>query len=291
MEQNNLKDFQNFDFSFDLEGENSAECKAVVSLESVKKDNASLQTVQSEASFSKAAESRLCFPKTVKNEAPSKNANNETDFPKAVQTEDFFSESVGNETNFSESGYDFEFAGKKIRYRKKTVSHILFMKAYLLFFFVGACLYASGKFGIGDIAKKIVGEIIIPAEGFSDFCLRFSPLAFGSFFVFASGFTIYAFLISIIYSVSSFFICGAVSCEIILQYGASAETLAVLVLIGFFCGECILFCSATRGISNIASEGISRLSIQDGVLYSILYISTVALNYYILMAVCFLLKT
>ena len=214
---------------------------------------------------------------------------------KAVVPLDFESEkkNESSKTNFRESiknAFEAVNDEKKIRYRKKSASHILFVKAYLLFFFLGACFYASGKLGMRELSEKVFGELSVKTDGFSDFCVRFSPLLFGSFFVYSSGFTIYASLLSALYSVSSFFLCGAVACEVVFQMGVSLESLGCLLLIGLFCGECILLCSVTRGISEIASEGISKLSIQDGVLYSVLYMFTVALNYYLIMLICFLIK-
>ena len=182
--------------------------------------------------------------------------------------------------------YSEDGAGEN--YRKRSEGHILYIRLYLLFFFMGACVFASGKFGFDGLSEKAMGLLIRPVDGFPNFCVKYAPLVFGSFIVYASGFTLYAPLINAIYSSSLFLFSGIAAGSVVYFFGISVESLAILALIGLADGICILLCSVTRGISGIASRGIDKLEISDGMLYSVLYTATVCAQYYVIRGIVYL---
>jgi hypothetical protein len=157
------------------------------------------------------------------------------------------------------------------KYRKGQKEHILYTRIYLLFFFVGACVFASGKWGSENLAEKTVSFLLSEINGFSDFCLKYAPVVFGSFLVYASGFTVYAPLLSVVYSALTFLFFGVSSGSIVFLYGAGLNSALSIALPGLICVACIIFCAVTAGISKIASMGIDKLRILDGLLYTALY--------------------
>ncbi len=173
----------------------------------------------------------------------------------------------------------------KNKYRKGQKGHIIYIRIYMLFFFLGACAFASGMLGGGEFVQSIIGKLSSRDNGFSEFCISFAPVVFGSFLVYASGFTVYAPLLSFVYSALFFSSCGAVSAVIVYSQGITAELFLILALIGLSCGFGVIFCSVAVGISKIASDGIGKLNLIDGLLYSVLYWGYIATLYFIIMGI------
>ncbi len=181
--------------------------------------------------------------------------------------------------------YTSESKKKKIsfeNYRRKRSRHILYVRLYLAFFFLGACIFASGKWNADFWCGKVNSFVLYSCSDFTEFCASFAPLIFSIFLVYASGFTLYATIVSVIFSSVAFFLCGITACVFIYTYGFSFTTLGMLALLGVICGMYILFCSATRGISEIAVTGIGKLSISDGILYTVLFLACVFVQYVVL---------
>jgi hypothetical protein len=68
------------------------------------------------------------------------------------------------------------------------------------------------------------------------------------------------------------------------------KTFGILGIIGLFCIFCVFFCAVSVGISKIASQGINRLRISDGLLYSLLYWGYVFAMYFLFEGVGYILK-
>lgn len=168
---------------------------------------------------------------------------------------------------------------KKIKIKHKESKALIYVKLFALFFFLGLCVYASGKFGMDGIEKKTLAFFSHDVKGFSDFCVDYSSVIFSSFLVFACGFTLYAPLITVLFSVIVFFCLGVVSGCIAFTLGLVFHTFLVLLLIGSFSVMCIILCSTSLGISKIASAGIYKIMISDGILYSVLYIAFVLITW------------
>lgn len=168
------------------------------------------------------------------------------------------------------------------RFRKKTKGYIFYIRIYLLFFFAGACLFASGRWGFEKTACKVFEFFIAEKEGVFGYFVEFAPLIFGSFVVYASGFTIYAPISSFIYSATVFFLGGLASGSIIYTLGTEWQVFFATALIGVSSACCVVFCSVSNGISKIASNGIGKLPILDGILFSVLYWGYVFVHYFIL---------
>lgn len=181
------------------------------------------------------------------------------------------------------------FDEKGAKYRKSKSAHIFYMRMYLLFFFFGACVFASGKWGYDGVSQKVSELLFSETWDFSRFCVTLYPFVFGSFFVYASGFTVYAPLLSGVYSIGVFTLGGIVSGSIVYLYGVRMETFISLFLVGMACALCIILCSVSVGISKIASMGIGKVNISDGVLYSLLYWAYVICQYYLIKGISALL--
>jgi hypothetical protein len=85
--------------------------------------------------------------------------------------------------------------------------------------------------------------------------------------------------------VSSF--CGASACSIVYLFGINIFTFSALLLLGVSCIGCIILCTMSSGISKIASCGIGKLSLSDGILFSVLYWGYVIIQYFLLKALQF----
>jgi hypothetical protein len=181
-----------------------------------------------------------------------------------------------------------ESKGKK--YRKAQKTHIFYTKLYLLFFFVGACAFAMGKVECKSAAETVVSYLVREIKDFPNFCTAFFPLILSSFLVYASGFTVYCPLATVIYSSTLFFVCGVSSGCILVSFGMTIKTFGILGIIGLFCIFCVFFCAVSVGISKIASQGINRLRISDGLLYSLLYWGYVFAMYFLFEGVGYILK-
>ncbi len=175
------------------------------------------------------------------------------------------------------------------KYRKGQKEHIIYTRIYLLFFFVGACVFASGKWESATLSEKTLTFLIKGATGFSDFCSKYALVIFGSFLVYASGFTVYASLLSVIYSALTFLFFGIASGSIVFLHGVGLETFLFIAVLGLLCVACIIFCSVTAGISKIASSGIEKLRVFDGILYSVLYWGYILGWYYGIKGLCMLI--
>ncbi len=171
-----------------------------------------------------------------------------------------------------------EFKGKK--YRKAQKGHIFYTKLYLLFFFVGACIFAMGRFGYESTSEAVVSYLTREIKDFPDFCTAFFPLILSSFLVYASGFTVYCPLVALIYSSVFFSLWGFSSGCILFSLGVTMKTFCALGIIGLLCAFCVFFCTVSVGISKIASQGINRLGISDGLFYSLFYWGYVFVTYY-----------
>ncbi len=165
-------------------------------------------------------------------------------------------------------------------YRKGQKEHIIYTRIYLLFFFLGACVFASGKWGCEVLSEKAMKFLLSGTDDFPDFCFNFAPAVFGSFLVYASGFTVYAPLLSVLYSALTFSFFGVSACSLVFLHGVSLKVILSIALIGVLCCGCIAFCTVTNGISKIASRGIGKLGGPDGLLYSLLYWFYILLWYY-----------
>jgi len=179
--------------------------------------------------------------------------------------------------------------GAEVRYRKKSKEHILYIRLYLFFFFLGACIFASKKLGSEELSSGILNYVLSLPSSFPDFCVKFAPVVFGSFLIYASGFTMYAPLFTVIYSSVLFLFCGLASGSLVFSFGLSLKSVSAILLFGLVCGICILFCTVTKGISKIACFGIEKLTVSDGMFYSALYIVTVCVQYYIIKGICALI--
>ena len=176
--------------------------------------------------------------------------------------------------------YNEAFGNVRSKYRKSTKTHIFYMRTYLLFFFLGACIFACGKWGFADMSQKVTDFLLKSFESFPDFCVKLPWLVFGSFFVYAAGFTVYAPVVSLVYSAGTFLLYGIVSASVVYSYGTGLEVFLSLLLLGLICGACILLSSVSCGISEIASLGIGNVGISDGVLFSLLYWGYLTFNYF-----------
>jgi hypothetical protein len=165
------------------------------------------------------------------------------------------------------------------KYRKKRSSHIFFVRMYLVFFFVGACVFACGKWDATALSQNAVSFISHDSQSVPDFCISFAPLILLSFVVFASGFTFYAPLVTFIYSAVIFMFCGICCSSIVYIFGISWGAFASIIILGINCILCVLFCSATCGISKITLNGVDKLSISDGLMYSALFFAVVCAWY------------
>jgi len=175
------------------------------------------------------------------------------------------------------------------KYRKGQKEHIIYTRIYLLFFFVGACVFASEKWESAMLSEKTLTFLTKEITGFSDFCSKYAPVVFGSFLVYASGFTVYAPLLSVIYSALTFLFFGIASGSVVFLYGARIDTFLFIAVIGALCVACIIFCSVTAGISKIASSGIEKLRVLDGIMYSVLYWGYILGWFYGIKVLCMLI--